>query len=132
MKDHKDYQPTDSELEILQVLWAHEPCTVRFIFEQLSQQKEGLGYTTVLVQLQRMANKKGLVSRLKEGKTHYYRAIPKESEVQENLFKRLVNTAYKGSAMSLALHALGQAATSDEELKAIQQWLDQRKDMDNE
>lgn len=131
MKDYKNYQPTESELEILQVLWANEPCTVRFIFEQLSQQKENLGYTTVLVQLQRMANKKGLVSRSKEGKTHYYRAIPKESEIQENLFKRLVKTAYKGSAMNLALHALGEAATSDEELKAIQQWLDQQKSKNN-
>lgn len=121
----KKYQPTESELEILQVLWANEPCTVRFIFEQLSTEKDS-GYTTVLVQLQRMT-KKGLVSRYKEGKTHYYEAIPKEQEIQENLFKRLVKTAYKGSAMDLALHALGQAATSEEELEAIQKWLDQKK-----
>jgi predicted transcriptional regulator len=128
--NEKKYQPTESELEILQVLWANEPCTVRFIFEQLSQEKES-GYTTVLVQLQRMT-KKGLVSRYKEGKTHYYQAIPKEQEVQENLFKRLVNTAYKGSAMDLALHALGQAATSEKELEAIQQWLNQKKNANND
>ncbi len=130
MKEDKNYQPTEPELEILQVLWANEPCTVRFIFEQLSQQKENLGYTTILVQLQRMT-KKAMVSRSKEGKTHYYSAIPKESEIQENLFKRLVKTAYKGSALNLALHALGQAGTSDEELKAVQQWLDQQKDKNN-
>ena len=130
MKDNKNYQPTESELEILQVLWANEPCTVRFIFEQLSQEKENLGYTTVLVELQRMT-KKEMVSRAKDGKTHYYSAIPKESEIQENLFKRLVKTAYKGSAMNLALHALGEAATSDEELNAIQQWLDQQKNKNN-
>ncbi len=126
MKEDKNYQPTESELEILQVLWANEPCTVRFIFEQLSQEKANLGYTTVLVQLQRMT-KKAMVSRSKEGKTHYYTAIPKESEVQDNLFKRLVKTAYKGSALNLALHALGQTGTSDEELKAVQEWLDQQK-----
>lgn len=130
MKDNKSYQPTESELEILQVLWANEPCTVRFIFEQLSQEKENLGYTTILVQLQRMT-KKGMVSRSKTGKTHYYSAIPKESEVQENMFRRLVKTAYKGSALNLALHALGQTGTSDEELKAVQQWLDQQKNKNN-
>ena len=130
MKEDKNYQPTESELEILQVLWANEPCTVRFIFEQLQQEKENLGYTTVLVQLQRMT-KKEMVSRSKEGKTHYYSAIPKESEIQENLFKKLVKTAYKGSALNLALHALGQAATSNEELKTIQQWLDQQKNKSN-
>lgn len=126
MKEDKNYQPTESELEILQVLWANEPCTVRFIFEQLSLKKENLGYTTILVQLQRMT-KKGMVNRSKEGKTHYYMAVPKESEVQDSLFNRLVKTAYKGSALNLALHALGQAASSDEELKAIQEWLDQQK-----
>ena len=131
MKEDKNYQPTESELEILQVLWANEPCTVRFIFEELSLQKESLGYTTVLVQLQRMT-KKGMVNRSKEGKTHYYRAVPKESEVQDNLFKRLVKTAYKGSAFNLALHALGQTNTSDEELKAIQEWLNQQKNKNNE
>jgi len=72
-----------------------------------------------------------MVSRSKDGKTHYYQAVPKESEVQENMFKRLVKTAYKGSALNLALHALGQAATSEEELKAIQQWLDQQKNKNN-
>jgi len=130
MKDNKNYQPTESELEILQVLWANEPCTVRFIFEQLSQEKENLGYTTILVQLQRMT-KKEMVSRAKTGKTHYYTAIPKESEVQENMFKRLVKTAYKGSALNLALHALGQTGTSDAELKAVQEWLDQQKNKNN-
>jgi len=131
VKEDKHYQPTESELEILQVLWAHEPCTVRFIFEQLSVQKENLGYTTILVQLQRM-NKKGMVNRSKEGKTHHYTAVPKESEIQDNLFNRLVKTAYKGSALNLALHALGQAATSDEELKTIQDWLNQQKNKNNE
>ncbi|MEM1123860.1 MAG: BlaI/MecI/CopY family transcriptional regulator [Bacteroidota bacterium] len=131
MKEDKNYYPTESELAILQVLWANEPCTVRFIFEQLSNTKENLGYTTVLVQLQRMT-KKGMVSRSKEGKTHYYRAIPQESEVKDNLFKKLVKTAYKGSALDLALHALGQAKTSDEELQAIQQWLDQQKSKNDE
>lgn len=130
MKDNKNYQPTESELEILQVLWANEPCTVRFIFEQLSREKENLGYTTILVQLQRMT-KKEMVSRSKTGKTHYYSAIPKESEVQENLFKRLVKTAYKGSALNLALHALGQTGTSEEELDAVQKWLDQQKNKNN-
>jgi len=128
--NEKKYQPTESELEILQVIWKNEPCTVRFIFEQLNPKKES-GYTTVLVQLQRMT-KKGLVSRYKEGKMHYYQAIPKEQEVQENLFKRLVNTAYKGSAMDLALHALGQAATSEEELEMIQKWLNQKKNENND
>jgi hypothetical protein len=34
--------------------------------------------------------------------------------------------------MDLALHALGQAATSEKELEAIQQWLNQKKNANND
>jgi len=40
-------KPTVSELEILRVLWARGPSTVREVHEELSE-KKALGYTTVL------------------------------------------------------------------------------------
>lgn len=129
MEDSKNFQPTDAELAILQVLWEHQPCTVRFIHEQLIKNgKEEVAYTTILKTMQRMSEaKKDLVSRYKEGKTHYYNAVPKEAEIQQSLFKRLKNTAFKGSAMNMVLHALGQEKTSSEELAAIQEFLEQKK-----
>lgn len=119
------YQPTDSELEILQVIWEKEPITVRSIHERIAERRD-VGYTTVLKQLQRMTEK-GMVNREKKGKTHFYSAIPKEAEVQQSLFQRLTNTAYKGSAMKLVMHALGKSKTSDAELEELQKWLDAQK-----
>ena len=52
-------KPTDSELEILHVLWQHGPATVRTVNEKLSQQRE-IGYTTTLKIMQLMLEK-GLV-----------------------------------------------------------------------
>jgi len=130
MQDSNIYQPTEAELEVLQILWESQPATVRFIHEQLKD-KRAVGYTTILKQLQRMTEKK-MVQRHKEGKTHYYIAVPKETEVQQTLIQRLQDTVFKGSAMKMIMHALGQNNTSAEELDTLQQWLATKKIEDND
>lgn len=118
-------QPTEPELEILQVLWEHQPATVKFVHEQLVQHRE-VGYTTILKQMQRMFEK-GMIGRVKEGKQHLYSASFSESQIQESLYNKLVKTAFKGSPMQLVMHALGRNKTSEAELEELQQWLDDQK-----
>ena len=130
MEDSNIYQPSDVELEILQILWEHQPASVRKVHEVICERRE-VSYTTVLTFLQRMT-KKNMVERHKEGKTHFYQAVPKENEVQQTLFQRLLNTAYKGSAMNLVMHALGQDKVTPEEIEQIQQFLDAKKKENNE
>ena len=125
----KQKQPTDGELEVLQVLWEIEPATVRDVHEVLIQHKE-IGYTTTLKQMQRLLDKK-LVKRNTRGKVHTYRSL-KKAEIQANLFDRLVNTAFGGSAMKLVMHALGQGKAKPEEIEALEKWLDQQKNNRNE
>ena len=125
MDDKNLYQPTDSELEILQILWAHEPVTVRFVYEQINRKRE-VGYTTVLKQLQRLADK-GVVERKLDGKTHYYRAVPKQSDIQMDLVQKFLNKVYQGSSIKLVMHALGQSDTSPEELEELQKWVEAQK-----
>lgn len=122
-----DHTPSDAQLEILQVLWEHAPCTVRDIHEALSEQRE-VGYTTVLKQIQRMTEK-GLVEVDKNGKSHEYLPLIREHQVQKTLLNRLKDTVFRGSAMDLAMQALGQEDPSAEELDQLQAWLEaQRKD----
>lgn len=130
MEESSIYQPSDVELEILQILWEEQPATVRTVHEKISEKRE-VGYTTILTFLQRMTKKK-MVERFKRGKTHYYRAIPKEAEVQQTLFERLLNTAYKGSAMKMVMHALGKSQVDREELETLQKWLEAKKREDND
>ncbi|MEM9888142.1 MAG: BlaI/MecI/CopY family transcriptional regulator [Bacteroidota bacterium] len=126
----KDFQPTDAELEILQVLWEEQPCTIKVVHEQINQQREA-GYTTISKQMERMT-KKGVLERKKVDSNYLYTAIPKEEAVQQRLSDRLLKTAYKGSAVKLAMHALGQNKTSMEELEALQIWLNQQKNKQND
>ncbi len=115
-------KPTEKELEILQVLWAHGPSTVRTVNERLASHRE-IGYTTTLKLMQIMFDK-GLVSRKKDGKTHIYAAEVSEEKTQKQLMDQLLDTAFKGSAMKLVMHALGNEKTSKKELEEIRNYLD--------
>ena len=49
-------KPTESELEILQVLWDRESASVRDVHEELAKRKD-VGYTTTLKLMQIMHEK---------------------------------------------------------------------------
>jgi predicted transcriptional regulator len=115
-------KPTEAELEILQVLWQHGPCTVRFVHEKLSQTKE-VGYTTTLKIMQIMADKQ-LVKRNEESRTHIYEANVSEENTQKQMLDKFLDIAFKGSASKLVMQALGNHKTSKEELKLIRNLLD--------
>jgi len=121
-----NHQPSEAELEILQILWNDQPLTVREVHEIISQTKS-VGYTTVLKQMQRMEAEKGLLSRYKEGKVHYYSAAIQKSAVQTSSLNRFVNAVFNGSTSDLIMHALGNESTSKEELEELEEWLKEQK-----
>lgn len=121
MANQHPAKPTESELEILQVLWANGPCAVRAVNDQLNLQRE-VGYTTTLKIMQLMLNK-GLVARDTSSRTHIYRAAVSEKETRANLLDRFVDTTFRGSAMDMVMQALGNKDTSAEELAEIKAFI---------
>ena len=115
-------KPTESELQILQILWQHGPTTVRFVNDKLNEEKR-VGYTTSLKTMQIMFEKK-LVKRNEESRTHIYEANVKEEHVQKQLLDRFLDRTFKGSAMKLVMQALGNSNTSKKELDEIRDLLD--------
>ncbi|SOD97147.1 BlaI/MecI/CopY family transcriptional regulator [Spirosoma fluviale] len=114
-------KPTDSELEILHVLWANGPSTVRQVHEKLSQSRD-IGYTTAL-KLMQIMHEKGFLSRDEEARSHTYTAIVSEEDTQRGLVDRFVETAFRGSASKLVMQILGQHKASREELDEIKKLL---------
>ncbi len=110
-------KPTESELEILQVLWTLGKASVRQVNDELSKVRD-IGYTTTLKLLQIMFDKK-LVSRTEEGRYHVYEAAVSEQATQQLLVDKFVDTAFRGSAMKLVMQALGNHQASQEELAEI-------------
>ncbi|MBD1397306.1 BlaI/MecI/CopY family transcriptional regulator [Pontibacter sp. JH31] len=118
-------KPTESELEILQVLWQHGPCTVRFVHDELSKTKDA-GYTTTLKLMQIMAEK-GMLSADKASRSHVYMPLLQEEDTQRRLLDRFLDTTFRGSAMKMVMQALGNHQASQEELDEIRDLLDKMK-----
>ncbi|OGU68366.1 MAG: transcriptional regulator [Stygiobacter sp. RIFOXYC12_FULL_38_8] len=114
-------KPTDSELEILQILWQSGPSTVKAVNEKLNEKKE-TGYTTTLKLLQIMYEKE-IVVRNEEERSHVYSAAIGEGDIQKALVDRLLESAFSGSATKLVMQAIGNSQTSKEELEQIRAYL---------
>ena len=110
-------KPTESELEILKVLWEFGPSSVRFVNDEINKRKE-TGYTTTLKFMQIMLEK-NLLTRNTETRSHIYEAAISQEETQRDLLGKFVNNVFGGSAMSLVMQALGDHNASKEELDQI-------------
>lgn len=117
MKKEQLPKPTESELEILQILWQAGPSSVRFVNERLNKQRE-VGYTTTLKLMQLMVEK-GLAGRDTSSRTHIYKALAPERDTQQRLLDQFMNKAFRGSAASLVMQALGNHQASQSELDEI-------------
>lgn len=120
-------KPTESELEILKVLWQMGRATVKKVNEEINKTKE-TGYTTTLKIMQIMFEK-GLVSRNAEGKQHIFEAIIGEEDTQKSLLNRFIDSTFQGNAMSLVMQALGNHHASEAELSQLKQLI---KTLENE
>ena len=121
----KKIKPTESELEILQILWERKSATVREVHEELSKNKTA-GYTTTLKLMQIMFEK-GIVSRDDSAKTHIYRAAISRKITQKQFLDKMINGLFAGSSTQLVLQALGNQKASKSELDEIQKYLDDLK-----
>jgi BlaI family transcriptional regulator, penicillinase repressor len=112
--------PTEAELEILNILWAQGPSTVRDVHNLLAKDT---GYTTVLKQMQVMAEK-GLLQRSEQFRSHVYEPRIAKQQTQQRLARNLLQRAFDGSAANLVLGALSSQKVSPAELAEIREMLD--------
>jgi len=124
MATTKYIKPTESELEILQILWAKGTATVRDVHEELIKTKDA-GYTTTL-KLMQIMHEKGLVKRDDSMRTHVYQAAVNKERTQKHMLSKMIDTLFGGSPTQLVIQALGDGEhkASREELEKIQLLLD--------
>lgn len=129
MKNLKVNKATESEMEILKILWDHGSSTVREVHDFLSQNKES-GYTTTLKLMQIMLEKR-LLTRDATNRTHVYSSNVKQELIKKQLVGKMINGMFKGSPAQLIMHALGNHRASKEELIEIKKYLDDIVKQDN-
>ncbi|MEI7588496.1 MAG: BlaI/MecI/CopY family transcriptional regulator [Chitinophagia bacterium] len=110
-------KPTESELEILSILWDKENATVKEVHEVIHQTKS-VGYTTTL-KLMQIMNEKGLVTRNMTNKKHIYTPVLIKEKIQEQYVYQLIQDLFNGSSAALVLQALEINTISDKDFAAI-------------
>jgi BlaI family penicillinase repressor len=114
--------PTKAELDILRVLWASGPLSVREVRNVLNDIRP-TGYTSVLKTMQIMTEK-GLVERDDSSRPQIYRARYSQDRTQKQILTDLIQRVYGGSVRALVMHAIGTRNPSQADLDAMQKLLD--------
>ena len=122
----KSERPTESEVEILSVLWTNGPSTVREVHDQLKKSRS-IGYTTVLKLMQIMFEK-NLLLRDDSQRSHVYRPRQKAEKTQKTLVKHMLSRVFSGSVENLVVQALSAKKATPEELAQIRRMLDEMED----
>jgi len=121
-KRARQQRPTDGELEILRVLWARGPSTVRQVHQAILADKD-TSYNTTL-KLMQIMHAKGAVTRDETRRPQVFQAALPEGRMQQRLVSDLLERAFGGSARKLVA-ALTATDIDEDELAEIRRLLDE-------
>lgn len=116
-------KPSELEMQILGLLWRNGPLTAREVLNQMPDGKKR-AYTSVLSALQVM-DKKGFLTRTREGLTDRWRPKVKESQILQPFMKTVVSHLFGGRAAKAMQCLLGGAKVDREEIAEIRKLLDE-------
>ncbi len=111
---------TDSELEVMHVLWEAADALPIADIRRTLQERRGWEATTTKTLVQRLCNKGAVVQERRN--VFYYRAVVSEQEYNDWATGDLIRRLYRGSAKDLVaalVHADELSAEDVEELRAM-------------
>ena len=114
---------SETELDILKVLWEWGPGTVREVNALLRKQGRRWAYTTVLTLLQRL-EAKGYVASDKTGLAHVFRPAVSRDRLLRQRLKDLANQLCEGTATPLVLALVEGQRFRPDEIQQFRELLD--------
>jgi predicted transcriptional regulator len=115
---------SNTELDVLKVIWEHGPGMVRDINARLRKGGRRWAYTTVLTLLQRL-EAKGYVASDKTGLAHVFRAAVSRDRLLRQRLKDLANQLCEGAPAPLVLALVENQRFSASEIEQFRKLLDQ-------
>ena len=109
--------PTDTELEILQVLWRTGPASLGKVYEELRRQRE-VAKTTVATMLKLMLDKK-LVRRAEGPRGYLWSAAVTRRKTAAEMVGKLIAGIFDGSAQRMVAHLVEAGDITEEDLEAM-------------
>jgi BlaI family transcriptional regulator, penicillinase repressor len=114
---------SDAELDVLKVLWAHGPATVRTV-EKLLGRRRKWAYTTILTLLTRLRDK-GCVKQDRAADAHVFRAAITRDQLLGRRLRELAETVCDGTAGPLVHALVDSRRLTPEDIAALRQKLDE-------
>jgi len=115
---------TDTELELMNIMWGIGEGTVRDVMDHLPKERD-LAYTSVSTILRILEKKSVLLSR-KSGKSHIYTPIVEKEEYQKRGLQHMVASVFSGAPSQLVKTLLDTEKLGEEELKEIKKLISKR------
>jgi len=116
---------TDTELNVLNSLWAQEPLSAKEITARLYPSCTESDLGTVHSMLQRL-EKKGCVTRDRSSRPHQFSTTVSQSDVAGSQLQDLASRVTGGSLSAFLTHLVEADSVSDDELKEIRRLIDRR------
>ena len=115
---------SDAELEVLKVLWAAAPATVRDVVAALGKRRRRLAYNTVLTLLSRL-REKGYVTADRRETAHLFRPLVTRDELLGSTLTALANRLCDGTASPLVQALVRDQRLSADEIADLRKLLDE-------
>jgi len=109
---------SDSELEVMRVLWSADRALPVVEIRRAICEKTGWEGSTAKTLLYRLQSK-GVVAQEKRG-VYYYRPLITEAEYNESTTQRLIDRLYKGSAKNLVASLVSARKLSAKDLAELE------------
>jgi predicted transcriptional regulator len=121
----KQYELTEAEWEIIQVVWKREPCAAPEVQEELVARKKWT-YSTVKTLMDRMVAK-GLLTTERIRNLILYRAAIRRQDAQRGELLRTVKRAFGGAFTPMMQFMLESDTLSQEELDELQAMIQKKR-----
>jgi BlaI family transcriptional regulator, penicillinase repressor len=116
---------SETEWEVMKVLWAKGPCSAGEIIETLTNTDPTWHPRTIKTFLTRLVGKKALGFR-KEGRAYFYRPLVKETECVAAASDSFLERVFGGSLKPMLAHFVEQKKLSSDEIRELKELLDER------
>lgn len=115
---------SDAELEVLKVLWASAPATVRDVVAAFNKRRRRLAYNTVLTLLSRL-REKGYVTADRRETAHLFRPLVTRDQLLGSTLTALADRLCDGTASPLVQALVRDQRLSADDIADLRRMLDE-------
>lgn len=109
---------TDSEVEVMRILWEAEGELPLSDIRKTLEERSDWETSTIKTLLRRLCKKGAVVANKKE--VYYYKALISEDEYNDYTTQKLIDKVYSGSAKNLVASLLGNNKLNKKDIEELQ------------